>query len=212
MKLSNLNQLVNIAFQYVIQTSKKYQIDESHSLKHSMDVLHFSNQIYQSELISNPSLKNHKEIIFASSILHDMCDKKYMEESQGILEMRNYLEQQTALKHQEIEVISTIISTMSYSTVKKNGYPDLGEYQLAYHIVREADLLAAYELERCIIYKMMKQHHSYTDAVDLSLTLFQERILLYLSDQLFITDFSKTKALELHAKAIKDIEFIHLLF
>jgi GTP-binding protein HflX len=30
---------------------------------------------------------------------------------------------------------------MSYSTVQKRGFPKLGEYQRAYHVVREADLL-----------------------------------------------------------------------
>ena len=212
MKLTTITQLVNIAFQYVIQTSKKYNIDESHGIKHSMAVLHFSNQIYESEVVKNPYLKEQKEIIFASSILHDMCDKKYMDESKGIDEMRNFLENQSPLKQQELNIISSIISTMSYSTVKKNGFPELGKYQLAYHIVREADLLAAYDLERCIIYKMMKQNHPYSNAVNLSLELFKERILLYLQDDLFITLYSKKKAMKLHKEALKEIEFVSLIF
>ena len=101
---------------------------------------------------------------------------------------------------------------MSYSTVKKNGFPNLGPHQLAYHIVREADLLAAYDLERCIIYKMMKQQQPYSDAVRLSLDLFNERVLLYLQDDLFITTYSKLKAMELHAQASKEMEFMHLLW
>lgn len=212
MKLSSITPFLNIAFQYVIQTSKKYGIDESHGLKHSIDVLHYSNQIYQSEVIRHPYLEQQKEIIFASSILHDMCDKKYMDETNGIVEMRSFLEKNTYLNANDLDIISKIISTMSYSTVKKNGFPELNEYQLAYHIVREADLLAAYDLERCIIYKIMKQNHPYSDALTLSLELFKERMLLYLKDNLFITDFSKKKAFELENKSLKDIEFIGLLF
>ena len=29
---------------------------------------------------------------------------------------------------------------MSYSKVKKSGFPDMNEFQTAYHIVRESDL------------------------------------------------------------------------
>ena len=36
----------------------------------------------------------------------------------------------------------------------KNGFPDMGEYQTAYNIVREADLLCAYDFDRCMIYQM----------------------------------------------------------
>lgn len=212
MKLTSITSFLNIAFQYVIQTSKKYGIDESHGLKHSMDVLHYSNQIYQSEVTRHPYLKTQKEIIFASSILHDMCDKKYMDETNGILEMRTFLEMNSHLKANDLDIISKIVSTMSYSTVKKNGFPNLGEYQLAYHIVREADLLAAYDLERCVIYKIMKQHHPYSDAVTLSLDLFKERVLLYIQDNLFVTAYSKSKAQELQEKTLQEIEFIDLLY
>ena len=45
---------------------------------------------------------------------------------------------------------------MSYSKVNKNGFPELGNYQLCYNIVREADLLASYNIDRCIIYQMIK--------------------------------------------------------
>jgi hypothetical protein len=95
---------------------------------------------------------------------------------------------------------------MSYSKVKKNGYPDFGEYQLAYHIVREADLLAAYDLDRCIIYRMMRDSTNYTDALVESKNLFESRILNYRKDKLFVTFYSKNKSLLLHRKAVKDVE------
>ena len=37
-------------FQFVILMSAKYSIDESHGLTHSMDVLRFANNIFNSEL------------------------------------------------------------------------------------------------------------------------------------------------------------------
>lgn len=206
MKLSCLSNIINIAFQYVIKTSEKYNIDESHALKHSMDVFHYSNKIYQSEIQNHPYLQEQKEIIFISSILHDMCDKKYLDEKKGIQEMCDFMKDKTTISSQELDIISDIISSMSYSTVKKQGYPELGKYQLAYHIVRESDLLTAYELERCVIYKMKHDKYSYDKALELSIELFDTRILKYIKDNLFITDYSKTKAEELHEKAIIDME------
>jgi hypothetical protein len=212
MKMTVLSNIINIAFQYVIKTSEKYNIDESHALKHSMDVFHYSNKIYQSEIQNHPYLQEQKEIIFISSILHDMCDKKYMDEKKGIQEMCDFMKCKSNISQQELDIISTIISTMSYSTVKKQGYPELGKYQLAYHIVRESDLLTAYELERCIIYKMKHDKYSYDKALELSIKLFDSRILKYIKDNLFITNYSKTKAEELHQKAIIDIENANSLF
>jgi hypothetical protein len=90
---------------------------------------------------------------------------------------------------------------MSYSKVKKNGYPDLGEYQLAYHIVREADLLAAYDIDRCVIFGMAVTKLNYTDAFARATELYRERVLTYRSDGLFVTDWSKRKSLELESKS-----------
>jgi len=82
--------------------------------------------------------------------------------------------------------------------VKKKGYPDLGEYQLAYHIVREADLLAAYDIHRCIIYGMAVDKMTYTMAVERATVLFAGRVLKYRDDGLFVTAWSQAKSLELH--------------
>jgi HD superfamily phosphodiesterase len=209
MNLKLLSTMMNYAFHYVIQTSQKYNIDESHALKHSIEVLHFSNQIYQSELLYQPFLESQKDVIFASSILHDMCDKKYMNEQIGIQEMRDYM--QHYVEEPKLDVVSDIIATMSYSKVKKYGYPELGDYQLAYHIVREADLLAAYDLDRCIIYQMMHEKYSYTESLQVATDLFHTRILRYIEDDLFITSYSKKRAAELHIKALQDMENIKLI-
>lgn len=207
MKLLMLTRALNHAFHFVIQTTQQYNIDESHALKHSMDVLHYSNKIYQSELRSNPSLAEKRDIIYISSILHDMCDKKYINEQLGILEMRNSMKDY--ILPVKLDEISNIIATMSYSKVMKNGYPKLvGNDALAYHIVREADLLAGYDLDRCIIYQMMHEKYSYTDSLQFAIDLFHKRILRYIEDDLFVTSYSKKKAVELHIKALEDIENI----
>ena len=205
----NLVTLINQAFRFVIQTSQEYNIDESHSLKHSMEVFNYANSIYESELLLNPNLENDRKIIYLSAIVHDMCDKKYMDEDTGIENMNKYMKDY--ISNEELMVVSNIIKTMSYSKVKKNGYPDFKEYQPAYHIVREADLLAGYDLNRCIIYKMMRDKFNYTDSLTESKNLFETRVLNYRKDKLFVTNYSKNKSLLLHKNALNDMEHLNSL-
>ena len=136
-------------FQFVMDTCKTYYIDESHGVSHSMIVLHHAHQIYKSEL-PNDELESQYKIIYLSAVLHDMCDKKYMKEEIGWKRIHDFIKEEVT--EEELDAIRNIITTMSYSKVKQNGFPDLGKYQLAYHIVREADLLSAYDIDRCIIY------------------------------------------------------------
>jgi HD superfamily phosphodiesterase len=201
--------LINYAFKFVIETSKKYNIDDSHSLRHSIEVYQFANKIYNNEVIYNPFLKDQKNIIMCSAILHDMCDKKYVDEQIGIENMNEYFKDY--FKTEELQVINSIITTMSYSTVKKNGYPEMEPYNLAYHIVREADLLAAYDIERCLIFQIIHENGNYTYSLECVKKLFNNRVLQYLPDNLFITEYSKKLALEFHNNALnklKDIEII----
>ena len=202
--------LLNYLFMFVIATSKQFNIDESHSLKHSMDVFYFSSKIYESELIKNPHLKDQKTIIDVASIMHDMCDKKYMNEEEGLLRIKNYVKGR--ITESELDASLNIISTMSYSTVKKYYFPDLKEYQLAYHIVREADLLASYDVDRCIIYQMMKNNNNYENAYSDAKILFEKRVFNYNKDNLFLTDYSKELSLTLHSDATNRIKFLNKMF
>jgi HD superfamily phosphodiesterase len=209
MKVMNLVTLINQAFRFVVQTSQEYSIDESHALKHSMEVFNYANSIYESELLLNPNLENDRKIIYLSAIVHDMCDKKYMDEESGVENMNKFMKDY--ISSEELIVVSDIIKTMSYSKVKINGYPDFKEHQSAYHIVREADLLAAYDLDRCIIYKMMRDKFSYTDAMLEAKSLFETRVLNYRNDNLFVTNYSKNKSMLLHKKTLKDVEKVNTL-
>ena len=209
MKIINFITLINQAFRFVIQTSQEYCIDESHALKHSLEVFNFANNIYESEVKKNPYLCEQREIISLSAIVHDMCDKKYMNETAGIINIKNYMKDY--LPEPELEVVTNIISRMSYSKVKTDGYPDLGKYQQAYHIVREADLLAAYDFDRSVIYNIMRNKCNYIESLHESKELFEKRILNYRKDKLFITSYSKNKSVLLHKKALDDIEKINSL-
>lgn len=198
--------IINHAFNYVLKSSNILNIDESHGLKHSMDVYNFASKIYENEVINSPYLKEQREIIFVSAILHDMCDKKYITEKTGLDMIKNHMN--TCMTTSNLDIVGNIISTMSYSKVKLNGYPDLGNYQLAYHIVREADLMSAYDIDRCIIYGMYKEEINYDEALLRALDLFNNRILKYRSDGLFVTNYSKKESIKLHIKAENDIEIL----
>jgi HD superfamily phosphodiesterase len=159
---------------------------------------------------SNAYLSEQQDIIYASAILHDMCDKKYMVEKLGLSIMKNHMGDIMPISR--LDTVSTIISTMSYSKVKQNGFPLLDEYQLAYHIVREADLLAAYDIDRTIMYGMIMEKLEYCDAVVRAIHLFDKRILKYREDQLFVTNISKEISFKLHEKAVHDIEELKTTF
>ena len=57
---------------FILMISKKYNIDESHDISHSMDVLHFANDIYEQQVYLYPPLKDYKNVIQICALLHDM--------------------------------------------------------------------------------------------------------------------------------------------
>jgi hypothetical protein len=213
--VSFLSKLVN----FVIYTTNKHNIDESHSLGHSLDVLNFANQIYDHESKKHPYLEKHKKIIYVSAMVHDMCDRKYVDEYTGLNDIQEFLKHCAndtlftggqpsvdVLDKNEIDIVSKIITQMSYSKVKKSGYPDLGEYQLAYHIVREADLLSAYDFDRCMMYIMHKYRGTAENSFQNAYDLFQARMLQHNIDGLFVTDYSKKLSLQLHEQSLIRME------
>lgn len=186
-------------FNYVLFASTKYNIDESHGIMHSMNVLHFAHEIFEAELPKNPQLHEQRRIIYTAAVLHDMCDKKYMDERDGITEIAKYIG--ADFYDYEVDAISSIIGTMSYSKVKKSGFPNLGTFQSAYHVVREADLLAAYDFDRCMIYDLRKKDVDVLTAYQNASDLFETRIFRHNADNLFVHDYSKKKSLELESQA-----------
>jgi hypothetical protein len=168
-----------------------------------MNVLNFAHNIYNNEKNKYPEIENHERIIYISAILHDMCDKKYVDETSGVKEIEDFLNEK--ITQPEIDITKKIITTMSYSTVKKNGFPNLKEYQIAYHIVREADLLSAYDFDRCMIYNIKKQNGNIEDAFINANYLFENRVFKHDDDGLFITDYSKKESLILKNVALTRI-------
>ena len=133
-----------------------------------------------------------------------MCDKKYMDEKDGLKRISEYMKDK--INDNDLDISLKIISTMSYSTVMKNGFPQLGEYQLAYNIVREADLLASYDFDRCIMYQMLKNNDNYEISFINAKKVFEDRVFRYNDNKLFVTDYSKNLSNKLEKTAIKRIK------
>ena len=195
--------LLSKLFDFILLTTAKYGIDESHGLSHSMNVLHYADAIYNSEIVPRPTLSNEKRSIYISALLHDMCDKKYLNENEGLGQIESFL--QDDIKSEEADTIKKIISTMSYSKVKVHGYPVMPtpDKQLAYHIVREADLLTAYDFDRCMIYNMKKGTSSdIYKTFENANELFDNRVLKHIDDNLFVTGYSQMTSKMLHNEAL----------
>ena len=181
----------------------KYAYDESHSIGHSMKVLQNAHLIYINEKNNFPIIKHQEDIIYTAAALHDMCDRKYIDVNTGIERINNVLNKDLADKK---EIIIDIINTMSYSKVKQYGYPNLGNFQIAYHIVREADLLEAYDFDRSMIYHMHKTNGNFEESYLNALELFENRVWKHFDDDLFVTDYSKSRAKKLHNVSKRQVE------
>ena len=190
-------------FQYVILVSSRHKIDESHSLGHSMRVFQFADKIAREESrwTSNPTkFVEQIPIIHAAAILHDTCDKKYRDEEEGLYEVTEFLN--TRMPEEQVKATVDIIRYMSYSKVKQYGMPQLGAYQTAFHSVREADLLDAYDFDRSMIYHMMHNEKGLKESYENAVSLFENRVLRHEDDGLLLTRYARRQYNDLSQSAI----------
>mgnify|MGYP001587187029 FL=1 len=195
--------LLNELFNFILLTSSKYGIDESHDVSHSMNVLHYAQDIYEAQVYIYPPLKHYERVIYIAALLHDMCDKKYMDETEGLNEICNYLKPR--IEEKEIEMVKNIVSTMSYSKVKVNGFPEFGDYMWAYHVVREADLLSAYDFDRCMIYHLKQNNGDIDSSFANASKLFENRVFKHNDDGLLLTEYSKENHMQYQSNAMNRI-------
>ena len=190
--------------QFIMATTQSKSLDESHGVMHSFNTLHYAQNIFENEKLTHSDLIPHERVVYVASALHDMCDKKYMNESEGMDRIDNMLKEHISDK--EIKAVHDIVGTMSYSKVKKKGFPDLGKYQSAYHVVREADLLCAYDFDRALIYHMYHKNNDFQEAYQESMELFKNRVFKHEKDNLFTYDYSKQQAAELKKQSLQRIK------
>lgn len=172
---------------FIQQVCSKYKIDESHGMKHALDVYKFSRILVASERTEFPYIINQIPIIYTAALLHDTCDKKYMDEIEGVINIQEFLGSTNCYNREEMDTILKIIQTMSYSKVKIHGFPELGIYQKAYHIVREADLLTAYDFDRGLLYTLNNYDVDYKKAFYMAKKLYGNRMAKHIEDGLIST-------------------------
>lgn len=187
-----------------MMTIYKYKLDESHGMMHSFDTLHTADKIIKYESNNYPELTDQQNIIYVSAALHDMCDKKYMNEAEGIEKIDKLLKDH--MDEKEIKVVHDIVGKMSYSKVKKYGFPNMGEYQVAYNAVREADLLCAYDFNRAVIYSLYKKNTNIEEAYKDTFELFLKRMFKHNHDGLFTFDYTKERADELKFNSLSQMK------
>ena len=180
--------------QFILETVINYNIDESHAIRHSLDTMKNAYNLYTFEKIENPWLSEYEEIIMTSSLIHDLCDSKYIEKEETLAMIKYNLN--SHFNQTQIDDIIKIITTMSYSYVKKNGFPkNFGRLILPYHITREADLIQGYDISRSITYSLLKKHNmqkNITTSIEETIDFFNKRVLQHDKDGLFVTQTSKS--------------------
>jgi hypothetical protein len=177
----NENQLDSI-IRFIEKTCILFNIDEGHGLPHARTIL-----FYCHKMIPYYNLDERQQLtIEIAALLHDMCDKKYMNESEGIIRIEDFLLKHLGLPKIVVGDIETIILKMSYSKVQKNGYPDftyMKYLEIPYHIVRIADLLCAYELERCMEYQK-RSGGNRKECLEKMFEIYENRISKHIEDGL----------------------------
>jgi len=185
-----MSSFFNKVFKFIMTVSAKHNIDSTHDMSHSLQVLQYASKIYEREHLLFPQLKEHEAIIYSAAALHDMCDDKYTDVEEGKNDTEQFLKREN-VGTSEIKVIMDIIDTMSYSKVRNTGFPYHGEYQRAYNVVREADLMAAYDFDRCMLFKM---HRAGTGDIDEAFRdaeeLFRTRVFRHKIDGLLTTNYA----------------------
>lgn len=164
------------AYDFCAAICRAQGIDSSHDETHMIRVARMTEQL--NELCGNPVTLEEKDVMILAAFTHDLCDHKYTDVNAGLDVIDKWLERQPISEEQR-RAVCRIISTMSYSKVKQYGYPtDLGKWELAYHHVRIADLLDAYDIDRCYTY----QSHKHPDMSESEkwravIDLFERRVL-----------------------------------
>ena len=192
-------------YEFIKDICNTYNIDASHDLSHAKDCVNIA------KLIS-PKDFNDPEMVVYAAALHDCVDKKYINPTEGVWKVREFLTNE-GWNTERITALIDIITTMSYSYLNKMKvedrivFPHHGKYQDIYHIVREADLLCSYRVRRCYLYQKhispnMPEPEVWKKVVD----LFETRMFKYIENGWLTLPKSISWASQLEEVARKDLE------
>lgn len=179
---------------FVQEICNKYDIDESHGIQHSFGTMHYASIITDYYIARKIILINGMDqvrascLILITAFIHDMVDNKYIEQTNTIFEVNDKIVQMlNTLEYnfdmEEIHMITNIMINMSYTKRKKmkaeGSDIDIGKCQLALEIVRDADLLEGYNIDRCKQYSSNKLKYRCKELHMNVYELMSERVLAY---------------------------------
>lgn len=196
----------NEAFKFCASVCRTQGIDSSHDEYHMARVARMTERL--NELCGRTIGQDEKDVMILSAFTHDLCDHKYTDVSAGLEVIDRWLESQPISEEQR-RAVCYIVSTMSYSKVKKYGYPpDLGKWTLAYHHTRIADLIDAYDIDRCYKY----QSHKHPDMDEGSkwravIQVFETRVLTQKDEYILpVAPYAACIVEPLHIAAVAGID------
>lgn len=170
-------------FEFVNKMCTDYGIDESHGVKHAKGTAARAQQILQTLELVSP--EERRMAVYAAA-LHDTCDHKYTDVEEASGKIKEWLIS-VGWSTVDAEALIGIITTMSYSQLKKKNspglepiYPDHGRWSRAYHVARSADILESYIVARCILYdRHISPSKSEDEHWQRAEELFEERVFRY---------------------------------
>jgi HD superfamily phosphodiesterase len=173
--------LFSNAYAFCASVCRVQKIDASHDETHMVRVAKLTERL--NELCGKHVSEEEKDVMILAAFTHDLCDHKYTDVTAGLEVIDRWLERQPISEEQR-RAVCRIISTMSYSKVKVHGYPtDLGRWELAYHHTRIADLIDAYDIERCYQYQSHKHPEmEETEKWRAVIDVFERRVLTQKDD------------------------------
>ena len=202
----------NILFAFVLRRFGEMHVDESHHAGHSMQVLHHANRILAEEMKCRPRMRtlldSQSLVIFAAAVAHDTLDHKYCKDESvketSLHQLHDLLTHNLSMDARDVDATLHIIDGMSFSKCRQVGFPtNLGTYTVAFHIVREADLLAAYDIDRAMLFHLHTQPGSTLAEAYLSAKrVFLDRIAKQYRDGWLQTQYAKRVAPTLHRRSV----------
>lgn len=176
-------------------------VDESHNHRHSEEVLFWSNEIMRRRVDTKELSRWEIEMIGHCCILHDLLDQKYdLPGAEGAV--ATHL-RRLGFTHEMTKIMIDIMTSMSYhKTVHRTGvsFPEWinDGYWHVYHIVRESDLLASFNLSRMIEFGRHRRGITDPDILsDHAITMFLDRMDTLIEKGAFILSTEIAQSLRL---------------
>jgi len=198
---------MDILYNFIDTFCKEYNIDPSHDVTHSRDCVYFAEK-----LMDYSFSMDEKMMARYAAALHDCVDKKYVDPELASLHVHQFLTS-IGWSDARANALLSMITTMSYSKLcgavvdRKPVFPDHGDWNRVYHVVRQADLLCSYRVHRCYQYQL-RIHPDWTDHehwVRIK-AMFQDRMFKYVTNGWFLSREAMALIPPLIEQAKKDLE------